>query len=99
MCGQTFAVAKTVPDLSTATRMSWPAANVGLSEFALRSLASHTFTHEFFTGTGAVSLSFMDTALRTPTRDIAVPEKARAEHRSTLNISQAGVAPRLLDAA
>jgi hypothetical protein len=72
MCGQTFAVANTVPDLSTATRMSWPAAKVGLSVFGFSALASHTFTHEFLTGTAAPMLKADGRA----TRDTAGPWKA-----------------------
>jgi hypothetical protein len=86
MCGQTFAVAYTVPDLSTATRMSWPAAKVGLSVFGLRVFASHTFTHEFFTGMTVGAGLDMATADRPPTRVTAGPWKARAvmERRASI---------------
>lgn len=45
-----MAVAKSLPPLSVATRMSWPAPKAALREEGWRSLAEHTVVQTFFTG-------------------------------------------------
>lgn len=69
--------------------MSWPAANVGFSEFGLSALASHTFTQEFFTAGGAAP-SFAIVTVERPTRDTAGPWKADEAKRKAI-IAEEGV--------